>query len=157
MVVANTGSWLLPTPVHDYWWHRVMIVADAALLGKRLAAARVLGISVARGPALQLTRSSSACTPALLLYKCSSSALRGSSLLLIALVPLARTRYYYWHTAANFSPLATANFSSFCFFCIFVLYLNRLNTRIFSRYKCDHDTHTNGCETTNVIITYTYK
>ena len=70
----------------------------------------------ATNKALQLTRSSSACTPALLLYKCSSSALRGSSLLLIALARFAWTRYCYCGAAANFSPLATANFSSFCFF-----------------------------------------
>lgn len=112
----------------------------------------------ATNKALQLTRSSRACSPALLLYKCSSSALLGSSLLIIALARVAWTRYCYRDATANFSPLATANFSSFCiFFYIFVLYLNRLYTRIFSRYKCHHDTHTNGCETTNVIIAYTYK
>ena len=62
------------------------------LLGKSLAAARVFGLLVARGPALQLTYSSSAGPPALLLHKCCSSALKGTSLLLIAIArfPCAR-------------------------------------------------------------------
>ena len=111
----------------------------------------------ATNKALQLTDSSSACSPALLLHKCSSSAVCGSSLLLVALVRFPLTRYCYRGAAANFYTLATANLSSFLFFGIFVLYLNRLYRRIFSTYKCHHDTHTNACETTNVIIAYTYK
>ena len=75
--------------------------------------------SVGRGAtnkALQLTHSSSACSPALLLHKCSSSALNGSSLLLIAIARFSYARYCYYRAAANFCPLATANFSSFLFF-----------------------------------------
>ena len=105
----------------------------------------------------QLTVSSSAWAPALLVYKCSSSVLRASSLLLIALACLGWTRYCYCHAAANFLHSLLLILVVFVFFCIFVLYLNRLYTRIFSRYKCHHDTHTNGCEATNVIIAYTYK
>ena len=112
----------------------------------------------ATNKALQLTYSSSAGPPALLLHKCCSSALKGTSLLLIAIARFPCARYCYNRAAANFSPLATANFSSFLyFFGIFVLYLNRLYRRIFSTYKCHHDTHTNACKTTNVIIAYTYK
>jgi len=70
----------------------------------------------ATNKALQLTCSSSACSPALLLHKCSNSALNGSSLLLIAIVRFSYARYCYYRAAANFSPLATANFSSFLFF-----------------------------------------
>ena len=113
--------------------------------------------SGANNKALQLTRSSSACTPTLLLYKCSSSMLHGSSLLLIALACLGWARYCYCHAAANFLHSLLLILVVFVFFCIFVLYLNRLYRRIFSRYKCHHDTHTNGCETINVIIAYTYK
>ena len=80
--------------------------------------------------ALQLTHSSSACSPTLLLHKCSSSAVCGSSLLLVALARFAWTRYCYRGAAADFYTLATANLSSF--FGIFVLYLNRLCRRIFS-------------------------
>ena len=65
---------------------------------------------------LQLTHSSSACSPALLLHKCSSSAVSGSLLLLVALPRFPWTRYCYRGAAANFYTLATANFSSFLFF-----------------------------------------
>ena len=90
------------------------------LLGKRLAAARVLDVSVARGYALQLTHSSSACSPALLLHKCSSSAVSGSSLLLVALARFAWTRYCYRGATANFYTLATANLNSFFWHICFV-------------------------------------
>src|SRR4051812_41108796 len=70
----------------------------------------------ATNKALQLTYSSSAGTPALLLHKCCSSVLNGSSLLLIAIARFPCARYCYNRAAANFSPLATANFSSFLFF-----------------------------------------
>ena len=89
--------------------------------------------SGATNKALQLTHSSSACSPALLLHKCSSSAVSGSSLLLVALARFAWTHYCYRGAAANFYTLASANLSSFfVFFGIFVLYLNRLYRRIFS-------------------------
>ena len=84
----------------------------------------------ATNTALQLTHSSSACAPALLLHKCSSSAVRVSSLPLVVLALFGWTRYCYWGVAANFYTLATANLSSF--FGIFVLYWNRLCRRIFS-------------------------
>ena len=67
----------------------------------------------ATNKALQLTHSSSACSPALLLHKCSSSALSGSSLLLVALARFATMRYCYRGAAANFYTLATANLSRF--------------------------------------------
>lgn len=90
------------------------------LLGKSLAAARVFGLLVARAgatnKALQLTYSSSAGPPALLLHKCCSSALKGTSLLLIAIARFPCVRYSYNRAAANFSPLATTNFSYFLFF-----------------------------------------
>ena len=72
--------------------------------------------SGATNKALQLTHSSSACSPALLLHKCSSSAVSGSSLLLVALAHFSWTRYCYRGAAANFYTLATANLSSFLFF-----------------------------------------
>ena len=67
----------------------------------------------ATNKALQLTYSSSAGPPALLLHKCCSSALKGTPLLLIAIARFPCARYCYNRAAANFSPLATANFSSF--------------------------------------------
>lgn len=67
----------------------------------------------ATNTALQLTHSSSACAPVLLLHKYSSSAVMGSSLLLIALALFGRTRYCYCGATANFCTLATANLSSF--------------------------------------------
>ena len=70
----------------------------------------------ATNKALQLTRSSSACAPALLIYKCSSSVLTGSSLLLIAIARFSCARYCYYPAVAYFSPLATANFNSFFIF-----------------------------------------
>ena len=74
----------------------------------------------ATNKALQLTHSSSACPPALLLHKCSSSAVRGSSLLLVALARFSRMRYCYSSAAANFYTLATANLSSFFWHICFV-------------------------------------
>ena len=47
----------------------------------------------ATNKALQLTHSSSAWSPALLLHKCSSSAVSGNSLLLVALARFAWTHY----------------------------------------------------------------
>ena len=70
----------------------------------------------ATNKALQLTYSSSAGPPALLLHKCCSSALKGTSLLLVAIARFPCARYCYNRAAANFSALATANFSSFLFF-----------------------------------------
>ena len=72
----------------------------------------------ATNKALQLTYSSSACSPALLLDKCSSSAVSGSSLLLVALARFAWTRYCYRGAVANFYTLATANLSR-----VFLAYL----------------------------------
>ena len=74
----------------------------------------------ATNKALQLTHSSSACAPALLLHKCSSSAVRWSSLLLVALALFGWTRYCYCGAAANLYRLATANLSIFLayLFCI---------------------------------------
>ena len=59
----------------------------------------------ATNKALQLTLSSSVWALALLVYKCSSSVIRASSLLLIALACLGWTRYCYCHAAANFLHL----------------------------------------------------
>ena len=70
----------------------------------------------ATNKALQLTHSSSTWSPALLLHKCSSSAVIGSSLLLVALARFAMTRYCYRGAAANFYTLATANLTGFLFF-----------------------------------------
>ena len=74
----------------------------------------------ATNTALQLTHSSSACPPALLLYKSSSSAVVGSSLPLVALALFGRTRYCYCGADANFCTLATANLSSFFWHICFV-------------------------------------
>ena len=64
---------------------------------KPISSACFMYISSAGGgatnKALQLTRSSSACVPALLIYKCSSSVLAGSTLLLIAIACFSYVRY----------------------------------------------------------------
>ena len=70
----------------------------------------------ATNKALQLTHSSSTWSPALLVHKCSSSAVDGSSLLLVALARFAPACYCYRGAAANFCTLATANLTGFLFF-----------------------------------------
>ena len=100
--------------IHD---HRLDILITITTREKASSSAGFRCISSAgRGAtnkALQLTHSSSACSPTLLLHKCSSSAVSGSLLLLVALARFAWTRYCYRSAAANFYTLASANLSSF--------------------------------------------
>ena len=134
------------------------ILSRYALLGKSLPAARVLGLSVARAPALLIRRYSwrIAVAPVVPRY-CYTW---------IVVALFGKGRYWYYlqrclQESATGKATLLLNFPPslllvlLVFSCIFFLYLNRLYTIIFSilhTYKCNHSIYIQIVSSNHVII-----